>query len=352
MDTSSVRCADQPNTEPLENRSLWARLQVSCSRPTLPACLLLALVFLAYLPALDAGFVFDDGMYLTENARMGSAEGLRRIWTEVIGGSYQHQYYPLTSSAFWLQHQLWGERPLGYHLVNVLLHAANAVLLWRLLRRLGVPGSWLVAAIFGVHPLNVQSVAWISELKNVLSTLFLLFSALVFVDWLRLDQQHEQEPSAVRRPDPHLLSGPPGREPTLPLKGGGLYALGLGLFVCALLSKTATCLLPVGLALVVWWKRGGMRRREVLGLGPLVLVGASFVAMTVYLESSYAGASGEAFSQTFLERFLVAGRAVWFYAGKLLWPGSLAVIYPRPGGPTGNVERGKGLRAVRNRSQR
>ncbi|MHC4102596.1 MAG: hypothetical protein ACYTEY_08330, partial [Planctomycetota bacterium] len=116
--------------------------------PVLPACLLVLVTWTAYLPALDGGFVFDDRLYLTEDTRMDSAGGLGRIWTEVGGPDYRHQYYPLTSSAFWVQYQWWGDRAIGYHLVNVLLHALNAVLLWRLLRRLGLPAAWLAAAVF------------------------------------------------------------------------------------------------------------------------------------------------------------------------------------------------------------
>ncbi len=149
--------------------------------PIPAACLIIALTVVAYLPALDAGFVFDDSMYLVDNSRMGTVEGLASLWTDVGQPDYRHQYYPLTSTALWAQHQLWGFRPFGYHFVNVLLHALNAVLLWRLLRALRVPGAWVAAVIFAVHPVHVQSVAWISEIKNVLSTLFFLSSALVFV---------------------------------------------------------------------------------------------------------------------------------------------------------------------------
>jgi tetratricopeptide (TPR) repeat protein len=290
-------------------KGLAAALAHAWSRgATLPACVLLALTLAAYLPALDAGFVFDDGVYVTQDARMASADGLRRIWTEVGGPEYRHQYYPLTTSGFWVQYQLWSEHPVGYHLVNVLLHALNAALLWRLLVALRVPGAWLGAAIFAVHPVHVQSVAWITELKNVLSTAFVLSSALVFVNWFDLDRGRRSASGDARRPGP--------------------YALGLGLFVCALLSKTATCLLPPALALLLWWKRDRLGRRDLLALLPLFAVGVAFVAMTVFLETHYR-AHGAAFDQSGLERCLIAGRAAWFYAGKLLWPAGLVFIYPR-----------------------
>jgi tetratricopeptide (TPR) repeat protein len=283
------------------------RMGIGPRVPAIPAaCLLIALTVLAYVPALDAGYVFDDSAYLTEDARMGAADGPWSIWTQIGGPDYQHQYYPLTSTAFWLQYRLWGDQPVGYHLVNVLLHALNAVLLWRLLRRVDLPAAWLAAAIFAVHPVHVQSVAWISELKNVLSGFFFLASALVMVQYF--DPESREQTAWQRR-----LT----------------YVAGLLLFVCALLSKTATCLLPAALALVLWWKRDRVGVRDLVALVPMVVLGAGFVSLTVFLESSYGGAQGEAFTQTWLERVLVAGRALWFYAGKLAWPGDLVFIYPR-----------------------
>ena len=304
-------------TEPLipsSDAAAWPRRVVNRLSGAVPlACLLLAVTVIAYVPALDAGFVFDDSVYLTGDARMGTLDGLARIWTEVGGPQYQHQYYPLTSTAFWLQQSLWGSNPVGYHLVNVLLHAANAILLWRLLRRLRVPGAWIAATIFAVHPVNVQSVAWISELKNVLSTFFFLASAHLFVGFLALDVAR----AGGDRP-------PPGRD----LHRWKTYAIGLGLFGCALASKTATCLLPVALLLLLYWKRDRIRGRDLAALAPLVVIGLAFVSLTVYLESHYK-AGGEEFSQSFIERVLIAGRAVWFYAGKLVWPSNLTVVYPR-----------------------
>ncbi len=266
----------------------------------LPACLLVLLAILAYLPALDAGFIIDDTLYVTGDVRMEMPGGLGRIWTEVVGPQYKHQYYPMTSTAFWVQHQFWGDDPFGYHLVNVLLHAANAVLLWLVLGRLAMPGAWIAAAIFAVHPVHVQSVAWVAELKNTLSAMFFLASAFVFVGWFR------REPRTW-----------PG------------YALAMLLFVGALLSKSATCLLPAALLVVLWWKQPRLERRDLLALAPLVVVGLTFVLVTVYLEAVHAGAAGGGFSQSAVERGLVAGRAVWFYAGKLLWPAELIFIYPR-----------------------
>ncbi len=298
--------------------------------PIVAACLIIAIVVAAYLPAMDAGFVFDDRVYLTQDSRMESVEGLGRIWTEIGGSDYRHQYYPMTKSALWVQHQLWGDRPFGYHLVNVLLHAANAILLWRLLRRLSVQGAWVAGAIFAVHPVHVQSVAWVTELKNVLSTLFFLLSAGFFVAWLGIGGTKARRHEGTKEEPEAAGSAPVSLPFSVPscLRAFVPYCRGLVLFIAALLSKTATCLLPVALALLVWWKRGRLDRRSLLAIAPLAVIGASFVAMTVLLETHHR-AHGEAFEQTWPERILIAGRAVWFYAGKLAWPAELMMIYPR-----------------------
>ncbi len=284
------------------------------------AGVLMVVTLIAYQPALSAGFVVDDVLYVTGDSRMESLDGLRRIWTQFEQSEHQHQYYPLTSSAFWVQHRLWGERPFGYHLVNVLMHAVNAVLLWRLLRWLGLPGAWIAGAIFAVHPVHVQSVAWVAELKNLLSTLFFLASAMVFVRFFNLGAAGTQRPPAAAEAQP----GGSAR-----LARASLYGAGLLLFVCALASKTATCLLPAALLIVLWWKRGRPAGRDLLALLPLLIIGAGFVGLTTYLESHYVGASGEQFSQTWIERSLISGRAVWFYAAKLAWPVQLTFLYPR-----------------------
>src|SRR5262249_49168718 len=141
--------------------------------PVLAGAAILALTLLAYLPVLRAGFIWDDDRYVTQNVLLRSAAGLRTMW---LSPSAMLQYYPLTHSAFWLQYQLWGLDAAGYHLVNVVLHGVSAIVLWRVLRRLEVPAAWLVAAVFAIHPVHVESVAWVSELKNVLSGLFYLLA--------------------------------------------------------------------------------------------------------------------------------------------------------------------------------
>jgi protein O-mannosyl-transferase len=265
---------------------------------------LLALVTLAaYAPALRAGFVWDDDAYVTQNQTLRDLDGLRRIWFEL--GAVP-QYYPLVHSGFWVEHHLWGLDPLGYHLVNVLLHVLAAVLLARVLLRLEVPAPGLAAILFALHPICVESVAWVTERKNVLSAVFYLGAALTYLRFFAATD------SAV-----------PGHA------RWRYYAGALVLFVMALLSKTTTCSLPAALLLVRWWKRGRLRRSDVVPLIPFFVVGAGMGLMTAWIERQHLGAQGGAWSLTLPARCLIAGRALWFYAGKLVWPVGLAFVYPR-----------------------
>ncbi len=257
----------------------------------------------AYMPALRGGLLWDDAAHITKPA-LQSLGGLWRIWSRV--GTTQ-QYYPLLHSAFWLEHRIWGDSVLGYHLVNVLLHATAACLFALTLLRIrpetgaqGAPAwtAWLAAAVFALHPICVESVAWISEQKNTLSLVFYLLSALAY---MRFD-----------------------REPK-----GCWYALAFGLFVLALLSKTVTATLPAALLLALAWRHGRIAwRRDVVPLAPWLLVGAFAGLFTAWVERNFVGARGQAFDLDILERCFLAGRIVWFYLGKLFWPADLAFFYP------------------------
>ncbi len=256
---------------------------------------LVAAVFLVYQRAWGAGFIWDDDAHVTP-PELRSLHGLWRIWFEV--GAVQ-QYYPVLHTFSWLEYPLFGDRPLGYHLVNIGLHALNAVLLWRLLRRLQVPGARLAAALFAVHPVMVESVAWITEIKNTLSGCFCLVAALA---WLRFDE--------TRRP--------------------GWYALALGRFTLAVLSKTTAAVLPGVLLVVAWWRRGTLSwRRDWRPLLPFLAVGAADGIFVAWVEWKVIGAQGSSFTFNFVERTLIAGRALWFYVGKIVWPGELIFFYPR-----------------------
>ena len=263
---------------------------------------ILVIAFLAYQPVWHAGFIWDDDLHVTQNVNLRSLHGLYRIWFEPLA---DQQYYPLQLTSFWIEYHLWGPRPSGYHAVNILLHALNALLLWMVLQQLEVPGAWLAAAIFAVHPVQVESVAWVTELKNLLSTTFYLGALLAFFRFRPL--------SGATQAGSH-----PWR----------YYWLAIALFLCALLSKTVACSLPAVLVLLIWWKRGQVARQDIVVLGPMFLLGITLGLTTAWLEKHHVNASGAEWSLSVLQRCLLAGRVVWFYAGKLLWPHPLIFIYP------------------------
>jgi len=261
------------------------------------------ITLLAYVPALHGGFIWDDDSHVTDSAALRTLHGLATIWTKP--GAVM-QYYPLVHTSFWVQYHLWQLNPFGYHLVNVLLQAGNAILLWRVLERLEIGGAWLAAAVFAIHPVQVESVAWISEQKNLLSGAFYLAAALAYMRFCPLD--------AVRTAE----------------KGRwGYYFLAFAFFVGAMLSKTVACTWPVAILLLTWWKRGGIGRRDVWLMAPFVAMGAVLGLTTVWVEAYCTGARGTGWSFTMVDRALIAGRAVWFYAAKLAWPENLAFVYPR-----------------------
>ena len=265
--------------------------------------LIVLLVFLAYLPALRGGFIWDDDAYVTHNPTLHDLGGLQRIWFEL--GAVP-QYYPMVHTTFWLEYHLWGLHPVGYHLINVLLHAAAAIFLWQVLLRLRIRGAWLAAVLFALHPVCVESVAWITERKNVLSAVFYFTAALAFLRFVALE------------------------EPDGPNRLRWYWYLGaLVLFMAALLSKTVTCTLPAALLLVCWWKKGRVQRGEILPLLPFFALGVGLGLITAWMEKFHVGAQGAEWSLTFADRCLIAGRALWFYAGRLVWPAHLTFIYPR-----------------------
>jgi tetratricopeptide (TPR) repeat protein len=266
-------------------------------RPWLFAAVLLLGVLAAYAPVWRAGFIWDDDMYVTQNRLLTAPDGLARIWFSRDAPS---QYFPLTYTVFRAERQLWGLNPVGYHAVNVLIHALNALLLWRLLRRLKIPGAWFGAAIFALHPVNVESVAWISELKNVLSLLFYLLALRAWVEFIKPDQA----------------------------KSSLYYLLALAAAALALAAKTTACTLPAALLLLLWLQREPLNLRRCLQLIPFAALSAAMAAIAIWWERFHQNTVGAAFQIAWPERFLIASRALWFYAGKLFWPAHLTFIYP------------------------
>jgi protein O-mannosyl-transferase len=278
-----------------QNSPAAAQPAARSSRDLVLGLLLLAAVFVAYFPALQGGPLMDDET-LVAKPELRGAGGLGRIWFEV--GATQ-QYYPLLHTAFWLQHQLWGEAMPGYHVVTLLLHVGVAILLVAIMRRLALPGAWLAAFVFALHPVCVESVAWVAEQKNTLSTGFFLGALLVY---LRFDDTRERS----------------------------VYGWATALFVAALLSKTVTATLPPALLVIFWWKRGRLDwRRDVQPLLPWFAAGTAAGLFSAWVERRFIGAEGADFALGFVERGLLAAQALWFYLGKLLWPADLMFKYPR-----------------------
>ncbi len=285
-------------------------------RSVLWAMLLVAMTLVAYIPAMRGGYVWDDDAHVLANITLRDVEGLGRIWGALWADETYYpittQYYPMVFTSFWVEYHLWGLHPLGYHVTNVLLHAVNAVLLWFVLRRLSVPGAWLAAAIFALHPVHVESVAWITERKNVLSAAFYLSAMLAYLRF--------------NLPGDTTASGHAGDTRGVQWR---FYVLAVILYLLALLSKTVTCSLPAALLLLIWWKRDRLSWRDIVPLLPLFAAGAALGLATVWMERTQVGAMGEEWSLPFIGRCLVAGRVLWFYAGKLVWPHELIFIYPR-----------------------
>ncbi len=263
--------------------------------------LLFVATFVAYWPSLRGGILWDDEAHITRPT-LQPVTGLARIWFEF--GATQ-QYYPVLHTAFWVEHHLWGDSTVGYHVLNVLLHAIAACLFALILSRLSIKGAWVGAFIFALHPVFVESVAWISEQKNTLSTVFYLLSVLLYL-------RHDAETNVAA---PQFTR---------------TYFLALACFVAAILSKSVTATLPAALLVVLWWKRGRLSwNRDVLPLLPWFAIGIASGLLTAWVERRYVGAVGKDFSLSAVQRGLIAGRAIWFYLRKLVWPSNLMFIYPR-----------------------
>lgn len=251
-----------------------------------------------YRPAWHGGFIWDDDYYVTKNPLLTAPDGLWRIWFSLDSPS---QYFPLVYSMFRFERAWWGLDPTGYHWINILLHVANALLLWRLLWRLQIPGAWLAAAIFALHPVQVESVAWITERKNVLMGFFFLLTLLAWIRFL-------DEPASRRRI---------------------FFALALISCALALFAKSTACTLPAALLLILWWRKESISRERFLQVAPFFLLAVAMGLVAVWWERFHQGTRGALFALGPVERLLVASHAIWFYLGKLFWPSDLTFSYPR-----------------------
>ncbi len=268
--------------------------QMNRHRCILAASALALLTVVAYLPALRNGFIWDDNDHFTENPAMIRPDGLQKIWSSLSVS----RYYPLTLTTFWIERRLWGLNPLGYHAVNIALHALCAVLVFLLLRRLNVRAAWVGAALWAVHPVNAESVAWATELKNIQSAVFFFLSLLCF---LRFERR----------------------------RLGGWYALSLITFAAALASKPSTVVLPLVLLLLAWWQRGRVRRQDFVCAVPFFALALAMSALTIIEQSGHVARAPHDWSLAPMERLILAGRALWFYLASIVWPVNLMFVYPR-----------------------
>jgi protein O-mannosyl-transferase len=269
------------------------------SRACIFAVVLAAVTIFVYRPAWSGGFLWDDDVYITNNELLTVPDGLRRIWFSLDSPS---QYFPLVYTTFRIEHALWGLNPTGYHWVNLVLHIANALLVWLVLTRLKVPGAWLAGAIFALHPVQVESVAWITERKNVLMGFFFLLTLLAWIAFV--------DGKTKRR--------------------WLFYGLALILYLLALSAKTTACTLPAALFLILWLQKKPINWRRIFQIIPFLVLGIAMGVLAMWWERYHQGTSRAVF--TFLspiERVLVASRAIWFYLSKLIWPSNLTFIYPR-----------------------
>jgi len=270
--------------------------------------ILILSVILTYTPVWWGGFVWDDGQFLTANPCIVGPLGLKEIWTTRAA-----DICPLVLTTFWVEHALWGLAPLPYHLVNVLLHGVCAVVLWRVLRRLRVQGAWLGAALWALHPVGVESVGWITEMKNTESGLFFLLSILFFVRWLGAKE----------------LEGRTG--------GGWDYTLTLLFAALAMAAKSSTVILPVVLCSCAWWMEGRWHWRNATRVVPIFLMSIAASALSIWTQGLHlATVTDPQWVRTWPQRLATAGDAVWFYLGKLLWQNTKPTAQHRAAGAGGD----------------
>src|SRR6266849_5594768 len=279
---------------------MWQTMERSLGRWVsvgLLAVAVSALTVIVYRPASNGQFVWDDDRYVANNHLLMAPDGLRRIWFSLDAPS---QYFPLAYTVLRIERFLWDLQPAGYHWVNIFLHLGNALLVWRILLRLKVPGAWLAAGIFALHPVQVESVAWISELKNVLMAFFFLLTLLTWIEYV--DETVERRPF--------------------------FYAAALVFYLLALFAKSTACTLPAALLLILWLKKKPIGRRAFFEIVPFVGLALGIGLVAVWWEKYHQG-TRMLVSPAPVDRLLIASRAVWFYLSKIFWPSDLTFIYPQ-----------------------
>ncbi|MGC9258785.1 MAG: tetratricopeptide repeat protein [Phycisphaerae bacterium] len=274
----------------------------------IPALALLGLCLLIYYPLHAAGFIWDDGYWILNNPALHHWRDLAIIWFNPMAFM---QYYPLTVTAFFLQWRLWGPNALDFHIVSVLLQVGNALILWRILVRLRLRGAWVAAAIFAINPVVVESVAWVVEQKNLISGMLVLAGVWAWIRFANLDRpanQMESQQSAYK---------------------WKFYALATAFYFLAVCAKTFVCALPAAILVLTWWKLGRLTRQHIFASIPWFIITAGAAWMAAWRERYGAMAQGKAYHFTIFQHLVIAGKDLWFYVEKLLWPHPILMVYPR-----------------------
>jgi tetratricopeptide (TPR) repeat protein len=260
------------------------------------AAIIIMVAFLAYLPSINGGFVLDDESLLANNLFIRASDGPYRLWCT----TESPDYWPATNISFWLEWRLWETKSSGYHVTNLIFHVIEALLIWIILRKLSVPGAFLAAMIFTLHPVNVESAAWIAQRKNLMSMLFFLLSILWYL-------KIEILWPLASHPSPFW------------------YWLSLAAFMLAMLGKGSAVVLPVLLLGIIWWLRS-LNRWDLVRIAPFLLLAVVLTVVNIWFQTH--GEHIEIRNAGFAERLLGAGGVPWFYLYKALLPIDLAFIYP------------------------
>jgi len=263
------------------------------ARELIKVILVIAICLIVYIPAIRGGFVFDDESMLTNNPVL-KDNGLYQTWFTTS----QSNYWPITWTSYWVEHKLWGLRPAGYHITNVIIHTVCALVIWRILVHLGISGAFAAAVIFAVHPVNVESTAWIAQRKTVLAMMFFALSLLCY---LKYDEDGRRR----------------------------FYLSAVVLFAAAMLSKGSAAGAPIAILLCIWWRQGTIGKRDILRSMPFFVISAVMSVTEVWFQCNRTIMGETIRSEGFGGRIAVAGAAVWFYIYKALLPIKLIVIYPR-----------------------
>ncbi|MDH7482776.1 MAG: tetratricopeptide repeat protein [Armatimonadota bacterium] len=271
---------------------------ISCSiQSKLSYCGIAALVIatiLAYIPSINNGFVWDDNTYVIHGRIMNSPNALYRYWFT----SDSVDYYPLSYTLFWLEYRTWGNNAVPYHIISIILHALASVAAWMVLKRLKILGAFAAALIFAVHPVNVESVAWMFQQRTILPMVFSLAAILAYM-------RFEDNPKTF------------------------WYALSLLLFLLALLSKTSVVTLPFVILCLTWWRKGSIKKYDIIRAVPFFVAAVVLGFVTAWVQANRTIAGEVIRPEGLASRIAGAGWAVWFYFSKALFPYRLSFVYPR-----------------------